>query len=161
AKVFAVTDLAPVGKFRLSTDGKRLVAHLTGTTPDPGQVDSGTVVLWDFAEKKKFSYQLPPMPDLKEYAKAAPILHDFSADGRRVVFSYLIAGGKRALKVYDFLTGKVISLEYTGDWRGRVQFSPDGSLLLCCEIRKRFSGKPNLIHVLDLEKGAERFAISD
>src|SRR5262245_18109115 len=94
--------------------------------------------------------------------EAPPIVQDFSADGRRVAFSYMIAVGKWVFKVYDFLSEKVI-LEHntTAQWLGQVQFSLDGSNLFVYEITKRWTGKPNLIHVLDLETGTERIAIPD
>jgi serine/threonine protein kinase/WD40 repeat protein len=185
AKVFAATDLAPVRKFRLSTDGKRLAAHLTDTTPEPEQAKGGTVVLWDLEKGKKVPYPLPRIPDLKGFPGFAPIVqtivHDFSADGRRVAYSYPIAveeaAMKRVLKVYDFLSDKVILEHNTfvqiprkrmvrrNGTVGRIQFSPDGSLLFVYEMRWRWTSepnkKPNLIHVLDLEKGAERIAIPD
>src|SRR5262249_48649712 len=84
AKVFAATSPAPVQKFRLSVDGKRLVARLMDTTREPGPASAGTVVLWDLEEKKKFSHPLPPAPDIEPKLKSGLTVHDFSADGRRV-----------------------------------------------------------------------------
>jgi WD40 repeat protein len=160
---------APVLRYMLSADGKRLVACLGALTGPTAEKLKGEIVVWDVDERKEIvSCPLPTTLDVGDKARQVfPVRAAFSVDGRLAALSWQRTENEHVVKVWKLPDGKDVpncKEIFDGTFAGArlgllgAQFSQDGRLLFFAtggpKEAKALWGTP-VPHIIDLRTAKE------